>query len=461
MADWSGSGAEKYLNWTDFNRVCIEKGMPPEIFATLRRVYRTYTEGGSDITTLRWFYTRWAPYARVVTVGSDGMDDDEGDSRKKRGPMILYPSTLLMQGFCCEFKPDILWCYGDRGMGKSVASYGAGEHWLSEARQWDLSKQFGPPRVYVYGDVNGYVPSEPGWFRCPDWYNIEREAADFPILEIYDEVPFALRSGAVSKAQKQWAEKLTRSRHMNVWTIMNMVQAKMASKRGREMDALTLDRFSGLRQLRERIEDMPIKTFKDIYRKLVPEIRRHDPGIAMTQLNEDQGDAGTWLTLFETKPASWMKWREGLKRTKQLMETAAAWPPECVKQRAEEYGLPILKKAMESIDDADKAEYWRGILGIKPTEGNDSKVQDRISRHILRGAGLEWGAVGEVLNGAEGVSKEKMGGGGTLQRWGHRNKFAKCNDEIKEAALLLKSEIPPRNKSPVCWGLSNEVMGPV
>jgi hypothetical protein len=79
----------------------------------------------------------------------------------------------------------------------------------------------------------------------------------------------------------------------------------------------------------------------------------------------------------------------------------------------------------------------------------------------LRGAGLEWAAIGEVLNGLEGAKKEKMGGGGTLQRWGHRNKFSECNEDIKTAASTLKSELPNRNKSPVCWGLTLEVIGSV
>lgn len=452
--------AEKFINWSDFNRVCIEKGMPPEIFATLRRVYRTYCEGGSDLTTLRWFFTRWAPYAKIIPVGKDSLDDD-ADGSKKRGPMILYPSQLLLQGFICEFKPDILWAYGSRGNGKSYASYGIGEQWLKAARKWKLSEEFGPPRIYVYGDVNGFVPSEPGWFRCPDWYVVDREGADFPLLEIYDEVPLALRSGAVSKATKQWAEKLSRSRHMNVWTIMNMIQAKMASKRGREMDALTLDRFSGLRQLRERLEDMPIATFKSVYRQMIPEIRRRDPGIAMTQLNEDQGDPGTWLTLYESVGASWNDWRNDEKKSKDLIETAAPFPPECVLQRVKHYAAPIFEKAIAAIGDDEQEEYWREMLGIKPDNDNKAKVEDRICRHILRGAGLEWAAIGEVLNGIEGAAKEKMGGGGSLQRWGHRNKFSNCNEEIKEAAKTLKSELPPRNKSPVCWGLSIGVIDSV
>ena len=454
------SGAEKYLNWSDFNRVCISRGMPPEIFATLRRAYRTYCEGGTDLTVLKWYFTRWAPWARIIPIQHDS-SLDEADGQRKLGPMIMYPSKLLLQGFVCEHKADILWCYGSRGQGKSIASYGIAENWLQSARRWPLSHEFGSPRVYVYGDVNGYVPSEPGWFRCPDWFMVEREDGDFPLLEVYDEVPLALRSGAVSKTQKKWAEKLTRSRHMNVWTIMNMVQAKMASKRGREMDAMTLDRFSGLRQLKERIDDMPIRAFKDIYRKIIPEMRRDDPGLVMTQLNEDQGDAGTWITLYETEKASWFEWRESEKKQKSLMLTAAPWPPECVKQRVEHYAEPILQEANQSLGNEDKEEYWRNMLGIKPSKDNESKMLERICRHILRGAGLEWAAIGEVLNGHEGTKKEKMGGGGTLQRWGHRNKFENCNEKIKEAAEALKSELPPRNKSPVCWGLSVEVIGSV
>lgn len=447
------TGGEKYLNWDDFNLVCIERGMPPAIFAHLRRIYRTYCAGGTDITTLKWFFSRWCPYSRIIQVVNDATLDEEFDGRKKTPPLILYPSKLLLKGFCCEWKPDILWTYGDRGMGKSVFSYGMGEAWFNEAKEWNLAREFGSPRVYVYGDVNGYVPSEPGWFRCPDWYVVDRDSAGFPLLEIYDEVPLALRSGAVSKAQKKWAEKLTRSRHMNVWTIMNMVQAKMAAKRGREMDALTLDRFSGLRQLRERLDDMPVATFREIYRKLIPEMRRQDPGIAMTQLNEDQGTPGTWLTLYETEPASWLEWREAEKRKRSLMKSAAGWPPECVLFRAKHYAQPILQKIFENIGDQEKVEYWREMLGTKPDEGNESIILERLCRHIMRGAGMEWAAVGEALNGAEGARKEKMGGGGTLQRWGHRNKFENTNEAVKEASKMLKNELPPRNKSPVIYGL--------
>ena len=46
-----------------------------------------------------------------------------------------------------------------------------------------------------------------------------------------------------------------------------------------------------------------------------------------------------------------------------------------------------------------------------------------------------------------------MGGGGTLQRWGHRNKFENTNEAVKDAAKMLKNELPPRNKSPVIYGL--------
>lgn len=452
------SGGERYLNWADFNRACIDKGMPPEIFATLRRTYRTYVEGGTDLTTLKWFYNRWASWTKIIPVGSDSSIDEKQIGKKKVPPMILYPSGLLERGFICEWKPDILWCYGDRGQGKSVASYGLAERWLESARAWGLSREFGSPRVYVYGDVNGYVPSEPGWFRAPDWYVIERNNADFPLLEVYDEVPLALRSGAVSKAQKQWAEKLTRSRHYNVWTIMNMVQAKMASKRGREMDALTLDRFSGLRQLRERLEDMPVKAFRDIYREMIPTMRRLDPGIAMTQLNEDQGEAGTWLTLYETNPPSWLEWRESEKRKRSLSKSSAPWPPECVLFRAEHYAKPILEEIFKNIEDEEKMDQQKDMLGVKPEEGNEEVIRNRIVRHIMRGAGMEWGAIGEALHGVDGAVKEKMGGGGSLQRWGHRNKFEFTSDSIKGASALLKSELPYRNKSPVIYGMSVEVI---
>tara|TARA_Y100001972_G_scaffold20734_1_gene24438 strand:+ start:19103 stop:20479 length:1377 start_codon:yes stop_codon:yes gene_type:complete len=447
------TGGERYLNWSDFNVACIERGMPPEIFATLRRSYRTYVEGGTDFTTLRWFFNRYASWSRVIKVGNDKSIDDEPTGKKKTPPMILYPSTLLEKGFICEIKPDILWCYGDRGQGKSVASYGLAERWLAEAKEWNLSKEFGAPRIYVYGDVNGYVPSEPHWFRCPDWYVVDRNDADFPLLEVYDEVPIHLRSGAVSKASKEWAEKLTRSRHLNVWTIMNMVQAKMASKRGREMDTLTLDRFSGLRQLRERLEDMPVKAFRDIYRSIVPEMRRKDPGLAMTQLGEDQGDAGTWLTLYETKPPTWLEWRESLKRKKELGKTAAPYPPECILHRARHYAKPIIDSIYKELDDEEKMEEYRTMLGKKPETENVEIIEDRLVRQIMRGAGMQWAAIGEALYGVKGAKKEKMGGGGSLQRWGHRHKFEITNELIKSAAQNLSFDLPERNKSPVIYGM--------
>ncbi len=449
----------RYTNWKDFGRVAIDKGMPPAIMGQLRRIYTTYCEGGCDLTTLKWFFTKYAPWSRVITVRKDSLldeDVDTADGRKKTPPLILYESNLLEQGFICEWKPDILFAYGDRGQGKSVFSYGMAERWLEEARKWRRAENFGSPRVYVYGDVNGLVPSEPGWFRCPDWFVVDRQQEDFPLLEVYDEVPLALRSGAVSKASKQWAEKLTRSRHCAVWTIMNMVQAKMAVKRGREMDALTLDRFSGLRQLRERIEDIPVQTFKDAYRKLVPEIRRKDPGISMTQLNEDQGEVGTWLTLYQTKPPSWLEWREHERKEGNLSNTAAPWPPECVLERARHYAKETFDLIMKDCekDNEDKIEEWRDMLGITPTVDKQSQVLDRLVRHICRGAGMEWAAIGEVIDGEKGAAKEKMGGGGNLQRWGHRNKFEDTSEMIQIAAANLKQELPYRNKSPVCWGLS-------
>ena len=38
-------------------------------------------------------------------------------------------------------------------------------------------------------------------------------------------------------------------------------------------------------------------------------------------------------------------------------------------------------------------------------------------------------------------------------RWGHRNKFENTNEAVKDAAKMLKNELPPRNKSPVIYGL--------
>lgn len=451
------SGGEKFLNWDDFNRACIERGMPPEIFATLRRAYRTYVEGGTDLTTLKWFFNRWASWTKIVPVDKDSTLDSDGG--KNTAPLIMYPSGLLKTGFCCEKKPDILWAYGDRGQGKSIFSYGMAEAWLEEAKHWRLAEEYGQPRIYVYGDVNGYVPAEPGWFRCPDWYMIDRQEADFPLLEVYDEVPLALRSGAVSKDQKLWAEKLTRSRHYNVWTIMNMVQAKMAAKRGRDMDALTLDRFSGLRQLRERLEDMPVKTFREVYRSIVPEMKRKDPGIAMTQLNEDQGEQGTWLTFYETKPPSWMNWREELKKSKSLEKTGAPWPPEVVLLRCNILAKDLVASIEKNLDDEEKMEHWHSMIGITPTTENIEQVQERINRHIMRGAGMQWAAISEVLYGYKGVKKERMGGGGPLQRWGHRNKFENCTENIKSLANQLKQELPTRNRKPVLWDLGVGVIG--
>ena len=232
-----------------------------------------------------------------------------------------------------------------------------------------------------------------------------------------------------------------------------MVQAKMASKRGREMDTLTLDRFSGLRQLRERLEDMPVKAFRDIYRSIIPEMRRKDPGLAMTQLGEDQGDAGTWLTLYETKPPTWLEWRESLKRKKELGKTAAPYPPECILYRARHYAKPIIDAIYKELDDEEKMEEYRTMLGKKPETENVEIIEDRLVRQIMRGAGMQWAAIGEALYGVKGAKKEKMGGGGSLQRWGHRHKFEITNELIKSAAQNLSFDLPERNKSPVIYGM--------
>ena len=446
------SGGEKFLSWDDFNRACIERGMPPEIFATLRRAYRTYCQGGTDLTTLKWFFNRWASWTKIIPVGRDNTLD--GDGTKNNAPLILYPSRLLEIGFTCEKKCEILWVFGDRGQGKSIFSYGMAETWLNEAKEWKLSFEYGDPRVYVYGDVNGYVPAEPGWFRCPDWFVTDRQEANFPLLEVYDEVPLALRSGAVSKDQKKWAEKLTRSRHYNVWTIMNMVQAKMAAKRGRDMDGLTYDRFSGLRQLRERLEDMPINTFREVYRAIIPEMKRKDPGLAMTQLNEDQGDQGTWLTFYETIPPTWMEWREDLKKSKSLELSGAPWPPECVLLRCNNLAKDEIDLIEKNIEDEEKMAEYHSFIGITPDTENIEQVRERINRQIMRGAGMQWAAISEVLYGKGGAEKERMGGGGPLQRWGHRNKFDNCPERIKILARTLAKELPTRNKKPVLWDLT-------
>ena len=456
------SGGERFLNWDDFNRACIERGMPPEIFATLKRAYRTFCQGGTDLTTLRWFFTRWASWAKVIPVGADKTLDSTQTGHghgNRTSPLILYPSKLLTLGFCCEKKPDILWAFGDRGQGKSVASYGMAEIWLQKAINWDLTREYGSPRIYVYGDVNGYVPAEPGWFRCPDWYSASRQDADFPLLEVYDEVPLALRSGAVSKEQKKWAEKLTRSRHYNVWTIMNMVQAKMTAKRGRDMDALTLDRFSGLRQLRERIEDMPLPAFKDVYRAVIPEMRRMDPGLAMTQLNEDQGEPGTWLTFYETIPPSWFEWREDLKKSRSLEVTGAPWPPEAILLRSNILATPIIESIEKSFDDDEAMQGFYDMIGVIPTTENMESVAERLNRQIMRGAGMQWAAIAEALYGPGGAKKERMGGGGPLQRWGHRNKLQDCSAAVKELGTILGSEIPTRNKKPVLWEFNDDLIG--
>ena len=399
--------------------------------------------------TLTWMWTRYAPWANLVFVSIE--DEDQFD--KRAAPIILYPSELLSKAFCTEMKPDILWCYGDRGMGKSVFSYGMAEFWLNEARSWRLSEIWGSPRVYVWGDVAGVVPSESGWFRCPDWFVVDRQQPGFPLLEVYDEVPMALRAGGISKATKQWAEKLTRSRHCQIWTIMNMVQAKMATKRGREMDALTLDRHSGIRQLQERIADMPIRQLKSVWREVVPRIGKMDPGLALTQLSEEQGEAGTWLTQHITKPPSWLEWREYEKRRGDLMESCAPWPPEAVLQRVHHYAKPIADSAYKDCkDNEEKSEHWKSMIGIIPKPDENSKTIERISRQILRGAGLEWAAVAEVLSAPEEPERNMSS---RLQRWGHRYPFSECNEAIVEASGILQSEIPIRNSSPVCWGLAN------
>ena len=56
-----------------------------------------------------------------------------------------------------------------------------------------------------------------------------------------------------------------------------------------------------------------------------------------------EADAGTWLTLYETKPASWLEWRESLKRKKGLTKTAAPYPPECILYRAQTCALRVVQ----------------------------------------------------------------------------------------------------------------------
>ena len=46
-------------------------------------------------------------------------------------------------------------------------------------------------------------------------------------------------------------------------------------------------------------------------------------------------------------------------------------------------------------------------IELKAPTDNEMKIMERICRHILRGAGLEWAAIGEVLAGEEGTRKEK------------------------------------------------------
>ena len=115
------SGGERFLNWDDFNRACIERGMPPEIFATLKRAYRTFCQGGTDLTTLRWFFTRWASWAKVIPVGVDKTLDSQTNNSNRTSPLILYPSTLLQQGFCCE---------------KKFNSRKNTDHWNEQTFQW-------------------------------------------------------------------------------------------------------------------------------------------------------------------------------------------------------------------------------------------------------------------------------------------------------------------------------------
>ena len=440
----------KYTNWSDFTIQATDRGLPPAIIEQLRRSLTTYKAGGLDKMTVRWMWKRYAPWTKLVFVNLEENVDDYEDRRAP--PVVLYPSDLLEKAFCCEGKPDIMWCFADRGHGKSVASYGLAESWLNAARTWRMSEQWGQPRVYVWGDVAGIVPSEAGWFRCPSWFVVDRQTPSFPLLEVYDEVPMALRAGGVSKATKQWAEKLTRSRHCHIWTVMNMVQATMASKRGREMDALTLDRHSGIRQLNERIKDMPIRQLRAVWREVIPDIGRMDPGLAMTQLSLEQGEPGTWLTLYETKTASWFEWREYEKKNGDLMGSCAPWPPEAVLQRASQLAEPIIESAFKQCkDNEEKSEEWKSMIGTKPSPDERTKCNDRVCRQILRGAGLEWAAVAEVISCPEPPEKNLPS---SLQRWGHRYSFSDCSEAILEAADILSKEIPSRNTSPVCWGMN-------
>ena len=124
----------KYTNWSDFTHQATDRGLPPAIVEQLQRSLTTYKAGGLDRMTVRWMWKRYAPWASLVFVNLEDSIDNMDDRRA--APIVLYPSDLLRDAFCTEQKPDIMWCYGDRGHGKSVASYGLAEHWLEQARKW-------------------------------------------------------------------------------------------------------------------------------------------------------------------------------------------------------------------------------------------------------------------------------------------------------------------------------------
>ena len=128
-------------------------------------------------------------------------------------------------------------------------------------------------------------------------------------------------------------------------------------------------------------------------------------------------------------------------------------------QRATQLAKPIIESAFKQCkDDDEKANEWKSMIGIKPNPASPTKGIDRVCRQILRGAGLEWAAVAEVISLPEhsAAAREPPAQNfpSSLQRWGHRYPFSECSEAIIEAAETLGAEIPPRNTSPVCWGLT-------
>ena len=215
---------------------------------------------------------------------------------------------------------------------------------------------------------------------------------------------------------------------------MNMVQAKMAAKRGREMDGITLDRHSGIRQLQERIEALCSPLLRTVYRQQVPLIKRSDPCLVLTQLSREQGQPGTWITNYQSSGPSWSKERDHCIRDGSALASAAPWPPEAVLAAASKAATTQLKAA--SKRNQEIKDTWTKQLGY-PLD--DPRSHNRAVRVILRAAGIQFDAIAEILGGNEP----------SYRAWSRRNRDQP--GELIAAGSTLALEIPPRNRKPVLF----------